>query len=158
MKKGYQILGLIILLLCSIIYDFQMPEQNTQEISVASSYVNLEGAFLVEGKYEYSGEKSLQDIVDEVGVDDDANLDALSLEEKVVDESTIYLPEICSDSVSLNHASKEELMTLDRVGEKTAQKIIDYRQIQPFLFIEGIMNVQGIGEKTYLRLRERLCL
>ena len=49
-------------------------------------------------------------------------------------------------------------MTLDGVGEKTALKIINYRQQQPFETIEDIMNINGIGEKTYLRLREHLCL
>ena len=47
---------------------------------------------------------------------------------------------------------------LQGVGEKTALKIIDYRQQHPFETIEDIMNISGIGEKTYLRLREHLCL
>ncbi len=49
-------------------------------------------------------------------------------------------------------------MTLSGIGEKTAQKIIDYRKEQPFYTIEDIMKVKGIGEKTYLRLRDLLCL
>lgn len=74
------------------------------------------------------------------------------------DESVIYLPIYNNKCVSLNNATKEELMTLERVGEKTAQKIIDYRKQQPFTCIEDIMNVSGIGEKSYQRLRDYLCL
>jgi len=157
MKKKYQILGFIILLFCSVIYDFRQPETvETQE--EALSYVILEGAFLKQGKYEYEGEKTVQDVVDEVGVTSTANLAALSLDTKLKDESTIYLPVQSNQSISLNHASKEELMTLDRIGEKTAQKIIDYRNEQSFTCLEDIMNIQGIGQKTYERLRESLCL
>ena len=49
-------------------------------------------------------------------------------------------------------------MTLKGKGEKTAIKIDEYRQKTPFQTIEDLMNIQGIGEKTYLRLREYLCL
>lgn len=158
MKKKYQIIGFITLLLCSIIYDFQKPELVEVNNQETYSYVILEGAFLKQGKYEYEGKKTVQDIVDEVGVTSTANLNALSLHSELKDESTIYLPVQSQKSISLNHASKEELMSLDRIGEKTAQKIIDYRQKQSFTCLEDIMNVQGIGQKTYERLRENLCL
>ncbi|WP_270372522.1 ComEA family DNA-binding protein [Thomasclavelia ramosa] len=60
--------------------------------------------------------------------------------------------------MSLNHASKEQLMTIKGIGPKTADKIIDYRNEHPFATIEEIKEVSGIGEKTYLRIRELLCL
>ena len=158
MKKKYQIISLFILLICSVIYDYQTPEKvNTQE-QKSYSYVILEGAFLKQGKYEYEGEKTVDDLVKEVGVQDDANLKALSLNNILEDESIIYLPLKSSSTISLNKASKEELMTLKRVGEKTAQKIIDYRLQHPFTCLEEIMNISGIGEKTYQNLRDFLCL
>lgn len=158
MKRKYQILGFIILLLCSVIYDYQKPEKMNNKIKEPSSYVILEGAFLKQGKYEFDGQITIQDIVNDIGVSSQANLQALSLNTLVKDESTLYLPVICDHSISLNTASKEELMTLERIGDKTAQKIIDYRNQQPFLYIEDIMNVPGIGEKMYMRIRDRLCL
>lgn len=158
MKKKYQVLGLIVLLLCSIIYDFQYPEKIEKKKEKALSYVVLEGAFLKQGKYEYSGKKTVKDIVDTVGVTPEANLKALSLQMQLKDESIIYLPKKMKNSISLNRASKEELMKLERVGEKTALKIIEYRKKHSFICIEDIMNVPGIGEKTYRRLRDQLCL
>lgn len=62
------------------------------------------------------------------------------------------------DLVSLNNASQEQLVLIKGIGPVTAQKIIDYRKTQPFTTIEQIMEVSGIGEKTYLKLREFLCL
>lgn len=157
MKKKYQVIGLIILMICAIVYDFQTPENGAVQ-KESKSYVVLEGEFQTLGKYVFTGHKLVCDIIKEVGVKDNANMKALTLDMEVMDESRLYLPPVQENCVSLNHASQDELMTLKGIGEKTALKIIDYRQTQPFLKIEDIMNVSGIGEKTYLRLREYLCL
>ncbi len=60
--------------------------------------------------------------------------------------------------ISLNNATKDELESIKGIGPVTAKKIIEYRTNQPFLTVEEIMAVSGIGEKTYLKLREFLCL
>lgn len=157
MKRKNQILGIIVLLICSVIYDFQKPEAVSEE-QVSLSYVILEGEFLKTGKYEFEGEKTVGELIKEVGVSQQANLKAVNLTQTLIDESRLYLPPYSARSVSLNQATKEELMTLKGVGEKTAEKIIEYRTKQPFHSLEDIMNISGIGEKTYLRLREDLCL
>ena len=157
MKKKYQILGCLGLIVCSIIYDYQKPEI-IQEEQKQMSYVMLEGEFLYQGKYEYEGQKTMEDIVNDVGVSQQANLNAIMLSSYVEDESRIYLPAFHDQCVSLNHASLEELMTLNGVGEKTAMKIIEYRTTHPFEQLEDIMNISGIGEKTYLKLSDYLCL
>ena len=56
--------------------------------------------------------------------------------------------------VDLNTATGEELESLPGVGPRTAELIIEYRkQSDGFQKIEELMNVRGIGEKTFLRLR-----
>ena len=49
-------------------------------------------------------------------------------------------------------------MIIKGIGDKTADKIIEYRQKQRFNMIEDIKNISGIGDKTYLRIRSLLCL
>lgn len=59
--------------------------------------------------------------------------------------------------INLNTASTGELATLDGVGVKTAQNIVLYRQTMGrFDKIEDIMQIKGIGEKTFAKNRHRL--
>ena len=59
-----------------------------------------------------------------------------------------------SEKIDINSASREELMTLNGIGEVTAGKIIEYRDTYGgFLYIEELLNVNGIGEKTLRSIR-----
>jgi len=56
--------------------------------------------------------------------------------------------------VNLNSASIAQLQTLPGIGASTAQRIVDYRQKNgSFKKIEELMNVKGIGEKSFLKLK-----
>lgn len=55
--------------------------------------------------------------------------------------------------VNINTAAKSALMQLPGVGEKTAETIIAYRTHLPFRKVEDIMNVKGIGDKKFEKMR-----
>ena len=56
--------------------------------------------------------------------------------------------------VNLNSATAAQIATLPGVGEKAAQRIIEYREKNGgFKKIEELMNVKGIGEKSFLKLK-----
>ena len=56
--------------------------------------------------------------------------------------------------VNLNTASASDLEALPGVGPKTAVLIVEYRQKSGnFKKIEELMNVKGIGEKSFLKLK-----
>jgi competence protein ComEA len=64
-----------------------------------------------------------------------------------------------SGKVSLNSATIEELMTLPGIGEGKAKLIIEYRNTNNgFKEIDEIMNVKGIGEKVFEKLKAYLTL
>ena len=61
--------------------------------------------------------------------------------------------------VNINTASATEIATLPGVGAKMAARIIEYRQKNgPFKKVEELMNVRGIGEKNFLKLKPQLAV
>lgn len=59
--------------------------------------------------------------------------------------------------ININTASATELDTLPGIGAKTAARIVEYRQKNgPFKKIEELMNVRGVGEKNFLKLKPRI--
>jgi competence protein ComEA len=60
-------------------------------------------------------------------------------------------------TININTASAVDLETLPGVGAKTAQRIVEYRQKNgPFKKIEDLMNVRGVGEKNFLKLKGQI--
>lgn len=53
------------------------------------------------------------------------------------------------EKVNINTASVEELTQLKRIGTKYAERIVEYREKEPFKSPEDIMKVKGIGQKVY---------
>lgn len=61
--------------------------------------------------------------------------------------------------VNLNAATVTELMQLPRVGLKTAERIVAFRkQHGGFQRPEELMNVKGIGEKSFAKLKPFLAV
>lgn len=61
--------------------------------------------------------------------------------------------------VNINTAPADQLELLPGVGPKTAARIIEYRQKNGgFKKIEELMNVRGIGEKVFLRMKNQLAV
>ena len=62
-------------------------------------------------------------------------------------------------TVNINTASAADLQALPGIGAKTAALIVEYRQKNgPFKKVEELMNVRGIGEKNFLKLKPQLTI
>ena len=59
--------------------------------------------------------------------------------------------------VNLNTASKEELLTLNGIGDVRAQAILKYREEHgEFRSIEELMEVEGIKKGTFQKLKDQI--
>jgi competence protein ComEA len=66
---------------------------------------------------------------------------------------------VTSAIVNINTASASDLEALPGIGAKTAARIVEYRQKNgPFKKIEELMNVRGVGEKNFLKLKPQITI
>ena len=59
-----------------------------------------------------------------------------------------------SSLVNINTASKEELMSIPNIGASKADAIIVYRSDHVFTKIEDIINVSGIGDALFAKIKD----
>ena len=135
-----------------------------------SGEVNNPGIVTIEG------DKRLSDAIDKLGgVTSDADLNRINLAMKIEDEQHYIIPKIGeviennetitndtnkdNSKININVATIEELDTLPGVGEATANKILNYREEHGiFKSIDEIKNVNGIGDKKYIDLKDKICI
>lgn len=74
-------------------------------------------------------------------------------------EKTTEISEVCTETealyIDINNAGFDELVKLNGIGDYLAEQIITYREENGgFRNIEEILNVSGIGEKTFESIRD----
>ena len=122
--------------------------------------VTLSGEVLNPGKYEIEKGYFLNDaIVKAGGVTTSADVNCFDYYLMINENINIYIPKISEDiKVSLNDADFDELTTFSGIGNILAERIIEYREISPFLYLEEIMNVEGIGKSIFFKIKDMICL
>jgi comEA protein len=62
-----------------------------------------------------------------------------------------------TEKINLNSATLEQLQTLPGIGPVIAKSIIDHRtKVGKFNRIEEVINIRGIGEKKFQKIKDRL--
>lgn len=152
------------------------PASETQDSE--SIYVHMCGEVKNPGVYIFETPPRLAEAVERAGgFTKKADQSAVNLAEPVSDGSQITIPkkrqgksqdgdtgsstedkdpaEASGGKVNINTASREELMTLNGIGESKASQIIAYRETHgSFKKIDDIMNISGIKEGVFSKIRD----
>lgn len=143
--------------------------------------VYVSGAVARPGLYELPAGIRAQEAVEAAGgFTEAANQEKVNLAKKLKDGSQVNVPAVKgskktasstdipakkagrssqqkqADLLNINTAGIAELDALPGVGEVMAQRIIEYRQQHSFTRIEDIMQVKGIGEAKFNKMKDRL--
>lgn len=127
------------------------------------------------GVYYIDDGMRLNDIVELCGgFKDTADLSEVNLAEKLNDSDKIYIPKLVNESneeidleensnndygkININTANKTQLKELEGIGDTLADNIIKYRNKTKFKNIEDILNVEGIGQAKYEKIKEYICI
>ena len=98
-------------------------------------------------------------IVNDACVTKDERIESSENSLPTTNDEVIDSQEAESKMISINTATKEELMTLTGLGEAKALAIIAYREENgPFINIEDIKNVKGIGDKMFDAIKDYITL
>lgn len=152
----------------------QSSEIDNQEKLITA---HIEGQIQKSGTYQLQPGSIIQDLIEKAGgLTDlaDINNDNINLATLVNDNDNIVIPtanekqpatqtssvnpntNANSSLININTASSADLISLPSIGPATAQKIIDYRTTKRFTNIEELMEVKGIGEKTFEKLKNQI--
>lgn len=120
----------------------------------------IKGEVRKPGVYEIGKDETLEQLIKKAeGLTEEADLSMISLQRKVIHQEVITIPKATEIiKISINSATLEQLMQLPGIGTTKAYAIIDYRQNHPFLTLEEIMNVKGIGEKIFQKIKDQIAL
>lgn len=148
----------------------QNPQNNTAMVQDGSIQVSIRGEILNPGEYIIEDGATLGDLIELAGgVTEKADSQAFLLSCPLVHGKSYYIApkvestDVCEPvvivKVNINTADQEELMSVQGIGSTIARAIIDYREMNgPFQCLEDLMNVSGIGNATFERIKNYISL
>lgn len=171
LSKLLCLLSLIFILTgCGQRYVDLVIEQTSSSLSVSSKqfkhiFVHVSGAVMNEGMVMVDEGARVFDCVQAAGgLLEDADIGSINMAMKVKDELHIQVGFIGesssqSDKISINEADQETLMRLPGIGKSKAKAIEDYRKkVGRFHSLEELMQIEGIKEGLFLKIKDKITL
>lgn len=170
MKKKWAIIGGIVLVIIGILAQARKSspspvEEHTQVTTPARIIVQISGEVRCPGLYELNDGSRLHELITLAGgFTPNAEADAINLASTLQDGDHISVAKTTSTSntsnlISINLATKEQLLELEGIGEAKAANIIAYRRDHGlFTKLEDLMKVSGISSLIYDKIKNKICL
>lgn len=125
-------------------------------------YVFVEGEVVNPGVYRLEQGDLVADAVEAAGgFTPDADCGAINLAATVRDGEQIHVYKLgeVPQRININTAESWLLQALPGIGETLAQRIIAYRTEKgPFLSIEDLKNVEGIGLTLFEKIKDKIAV
>ena len=153
--------------------ELEYSEESSAQPAVI--FVDISGAVEKPGVYEVTKETRLFEVIEMAGgLSEDADADHVNQASFVEDGQKIIIPVKGGDTagdllssgpessasvsglININTAPADELKTLNGIGDAMAERIIEYRSSRAFRSREDIMSVDGIGSKTYEKIKDHI--
>ena len=127
---------------------------NINQYSKSSIQVTVYGAVLRQGVISLDPYATIQELLSKAGLNENADISSLNLETILHDKDVLTIP-----TKSINTSDLNGLLQIPKIGKKTAQAIIDYRnQHGLFQTLEDLMKVKGIGQAKFDFIKDKICL
>ena len=178
----YKIIAVVVVAVVALIVVFTQVDPNLNNGNNASNVVSvyededmvkvvLTGQVVYPGSYSISSSSTISELVDKAGgFLESADQNAILLDTEIGTRTEIYIPikstfqteceiEAEKEKVNINEATASQIATLDAVGDTLAERIVKYREENgPFLALEDLKNVSGIGEAIFSKIRDYIRL
>lgn len=157
---------------------------NEDSIDRNKIIVEIKGEVAKPDVYQLEEGSIIKDLIDMAGgVTEEADLSRINRAEELLNHELIIIGNIndetessvvqnnstyssngnnsdkCSTLININTANLEQLKEITGIGNIKAQSIIDYREANGgFKSLEELKNVDGIGDKTFEKIKEQITL
>ena len=169
-------------------YDSSMKENtdnsNENNLEKNKIVVEIKGEVARPDVYQLEEGSIIKDLIDMAGgVTEEADLSCINRAEELVNHELIIIGNINDETessvvqnnstyssngnnsdkgntlININTADLEQLKEITGIGNIKAQSIIDYREANGgFKSLEELKNVDGIGDKTFEKIKEQITL
>ena len=164
-KKMIGAIGVFIFLaLIAFLGSLKTFDEEREEEAISLEYIDvyLTGEVFLTGDFKVPSEWKLIDLLNLVKYKDTADLQSIDLMQPLIANKTYHIPSIKNNQneeeyvmVNINFANYDELKKLD-LSDDIINAIILYRATHYFSSIEEICEVDGIGPKTYEKIKTHI--
>ena len=180
-RKIIKAVLIVCILLIALIFRMTSTGKSEVQIEVDASetkesaemFVDISGEVKSPGVYKVSNNTRLYEVIEQAGgLTSDADTNQINQADFVEDGEKIVVPSkvainnettvsvensgITNGLININTATKDQLMEITGVGEVIAQRIIEYRSGNRFNTTEDLLNVKGIGNATYEKMKSQI--
>ena len=185
-KTLIKILSVAVILMMALILRVHNTNQSEISVEASSTepekeelYIDISGAVHRPGVYKVENGTRLYEVIELAGgLRSDADTNSINQAAFVEDGAKVIIPAaITTDAgsivdnpddtasfqnysntglVNINTADKESLKSLSGIGDVIAERIIEYRSLNRFNTKEDIMQVKGVGNSIYEKIKDEI--